>query len=141
MYLDDQIKKAIKLASELDVITSELASLLPESCDLQKSNGALALDIAPDVQQLTKEVKEKFNPRNFNYFSKMFRRMRHEIFVRDGEYCKICGREPIDLCEYGKYLSIDHIKPVSKFPELALEPSNLQVLCIECNKEKSNKVS
>ncbi len=28
---------------------------------------------------------------------------------------------------------VDHIRPRSSHPELALEPANLQVLCAECN--------
>ena len=35
-------------------------------------------------------------------------------------------------------LHVDHIKPRSKYPELALDPNNLQVLCKDCNLGKSN---
>lgn len=35
-------------------------------------------------------------------------------------------------------LVVDHIKPRSKYPELALEQSNLQVLCYSCNRSKGN---
>ena len=36
-------------------------------------------------------------------------------------------------------LQVDHIKPRSKFPHLALEISNLQVLCRDCNLGKGNR--
>lgn len=36
-------------------------------------------------------------------------------------------------------LQVDHIKPRSKFPELALVFSNLQVLCRSCNMGKGNR--
>lgn len=35
-------------------------------------------------------------------------------------------------------LQVDHIQPVSKFPEKALDWDNLQILCGECNRHKSN---
>jgi len=35
-------------------------------------------------------------------------------------------------------LHVDHIKPRSKYPELSLTFSNLQILCEDCNFGKSN---
>lgn len=43
------------------------------------------------------------------------------------------------LCSSTKNIQVDHIKPKSLYPDLALEPSNLQILCGPCNKGKSNK--
>lgn len=37
-------------------------------------------------------------------------------------------------------LQADHIKPKSRFPELALDPSNVQVLCWPCNRKKAARV-
>lgn len=34
---------------------------------------------------------------------------------------------------------IDHIQPISKFPELAIEIKNLRLLCPNCNVKKGNK--
>lgn len=45
-----------------------------------------------------------------------------------------CGATPKD----GVKMHVDHIKPKSKYPELALEFSNMQVLCDPCNMGKSN---
>jgi 5-methylcytosine-specific restriction endonuclease McrA len=42
------------------------------------------------------------------------------------------------FCGATKYLTIDHIKPLSKGGKNELE--NIQVLCWECNRFKSNKV-
>lgn len=42
--------------------------------------------------------------------------------------CLACGRKPPTVV-----LHVDHIKPRSKYPELELEISNLQVLCEDCN--------
>ncbi|WP_242637203.1 HNH endonuclease [Enterobacter cloacae] len=35
-------------------------------------------------------------------------------------------------------MHVDHIKPRSKFPHLALEITRFRVLCEDCNKAKSN---
>jgi 5-methylcytosine-specific restriction endonuclease McrA len=59
-------------------------------------------------------------------------RLRYEIILKRGNRCECCGRSPPEV-----EIHVDHIKPVSKHPELALEPSNLQVLCKECNYAKN----
>jgi 5-methylcytosine-specific restriction endonuclease McrA len=35
-------------------------------------------------------------------------------------------------------LNVDHIKPRRRFPELSLDPDNLQVLCGNCNTGKGS---
>ncbi|WP_207819329.1 HNH endonuclease signature motif containing protein [Parashewanella curva] len=49
--------------------------------------------------------------------------------------CRDCGV----TYESGAPLHVGHIKPRSRYPELALELSNLQILCSECNIGKSNR--
>ncbi|MGV2810455.1 HNH endonuclease [Enterobacter cancerogenus] len=51
-----------------------------------------------------------------------------------GGRCGACGV----TAQHGFVMLVDHIKPRSKFPHLALEINNLQVLCEDCNKAKSN---
>lgn len=48
--------------------------------------------------------------------------------------CECCGNGPKE----GYRLNVDHIKPRRKYPELALDPDNLQVLCEACNHGKGN---
>jgi hypothetical protein len=55
--------------------------------------------------------------------------LRWEIWERDNFTCKTCGSH--------KYLSIDHIIPLSKGGQTVKD--NLQTLCNKCNSKKSNK--
>lgn len=68
------------------------------------------------------------------YFSAQWKRLRYEALKKCGRACLVCGGGPKD----GKVLHVDHIKPRSLFPDLALDPDNLQVLCEDCNLGKSN---
>jgi 5-methylcytosine-specific restriction endonuclease McrA len=67
------------------------------------------------------------------YSSQAWRQARYQALRNCNGRCMLCGDPP------GRFsLHVDHIKPRSKFPALALEPSNLQVLCRDCNLGKSN---
>lgn len=63
-----------------------------------------------------------------------WRKVRMVALVRDGARCACCGATPRD----GAQMNVDHIKPRRLFPDLALDPNNLQVLCHECNHGKGN---
>ena len=63
------------------------------------------------------------------YMSREWRDVRYKALVKHGAVCHCCGASRSD----GKKLHVDHIKPRSKFPEFALDPENLQVLCDACN--------
>ena len=60
--------------------------------------------------------------------------LRYQVLQKFGRRCMCCGATP----ETGATLHVDHIKPRSKFPHLALDINNLQVLCAACNKGKGN---
>ena len=64
------------------------------------------------------------------------------VFTRSREWKNIRGRA---LEKYGteclkcgssENIQVDHIKPKSQYPELALDIENLQPLCWDCNKKK-----
>ena len=68
------------------------------------------------------------------YASFEWRKLRLQILRRYGRKCLCCGRSPED----GAVMHVDHIKPLRIYPELKLEPANLQVLCEMCNHGKGN---
>lgn len=65
-----------------------------------------------------------------------WRRARFEALRHSNGCCSLCGRSNR---EHGVILHVDHIKPKSKHPELALTLSNLQILCEDCNMGKGNR--
>ena len=81
---------------------------------------------------VTKRTKD--NPRGDFYKSDSWRILRYEALRLHGGKCQLCGATRAD----GVRIHVDHIKPRSKYPELALQLSNLQLLCEPCNMGKSN---
>ena len=69
------------------------------------------------------------------YATEEWRALRYDALKAANGACQLCGSGP----HPGKPLHVDHIKPKSRYPELALNPSNLQVLCADCNLGKSNR--
>jgi predicted restriction endonuclease len=63
-----------------------------------------------------------------------WRRVRMAVLKKYGARCQCCGATPKD----GVRMHVDHIKPRKIFPELALDQTNLQVLCEVCNHGKGN---
>lgn len=70
------------------------------------------------------------------YASWEWKKVRYEAIKKYEQRCMCCGWRVGDT-EYG-YLVVDHIKPRSRFPALALDVNNLQILCNDCNMGKSN---
>jgi HNH endonuclease len=60
--------------------------------------------------------------------SEPWKELRQRVLNQYGHACMRCGSR--------HKIQVDHIKPRSKYPHLALEFSNLQVLCGSCNWDK-----
>jgi 5-methylcytosine-specific restriction endonuclease McrA len=79
------------------------------------------------------EKQKQFSPKRRNrsdsfYRSNAWRTLRYATLIKYGNRCMCCGASPKT-----SKLHVDHIKPRSKCPELELDPTNVQVLCEECN--------
>ena len=90
--------------------------------------------VQPGKKKKTKRTKRKKRKLETFYESREWRELRYEALKKYGRKCLCCGQQPPEVI-----LHVDHIKPRSKFPELELEISNLQILCKDCNLGKSNK--
>lgn len=64
-----------------------------------------------------------------NFYRSMEWRQLRYLALRNSGGCNCCGAKASD----GVKLHVDHIKPRSKYPELALSLDNIQVLCEDCN--------
>lgn len=68
--------------------------------------------------------------KSYTFFdSPEWRKLRYEAILKYGRRCVCCGATP----ETGAIIQVDHIKPRSKYPHLAFNINNLQVLCKDCN--------
>lgn len=63
------------------------------------------------------------------YSSKDWRQLRYLALSNCQGRCQCCGASASN----GVVLHVDHIKPRSRYPELELSLSNIQVLCEDCN--------
>ena len=115
-------------------VDTELADCYITLAEDRRENGTLA----EQVKQTLEQKKAKKTGNNF-YKSIAWLTLRYQVIMIHGGICQCCGRRPT----LDNPLNIDHIKPRSKSPELALDIENLQVLCGqvlcgECNIGKSN---
>lgn len=63
------------------------------------------------------------------YLSRAWMDLRYRVLKRHAGGCQLCGVR--GTAE--NPLQVDHIKPRSQFPALALDERNMQVLCRACN--------
>jgi len=73
-------------------------------------------------------------PKDF-YKSEEWRKLRYKVLRKYSAECMCCGRSKK---YHGIVIHVDHVKPRSKYPHLALDFKNLQILCEDCNLGKSN---
>lgn len=73
-------------------------------------------------------ASKKGDPR----LSRKYKEVRLRALARDGYTCYYCGNE-------GKEMTIDHIIPVSKAPELAIDINNMVTACKPCNSSKGSR--
>jgi 5-methylcytosine-specific restriction endonuclease McrA len=96
-----------------------------------KSPGKWGIKAKP----IAKKKKAKKKPSPGFYMSEEWRKVRYEVIKKAGGCCSACGR---NYKEDRVKIHVDHIKPRSRFPQLELDPDNLQILCEDCNLGKSN---
>ena len=88
--------------------------------------------IVARLEELARKRQRQIEEMREFYASAEWRLIRRQVIQEQGNICQNCGRRITN--DYD--LTVDHIKPRSKFPKLALDKSNLQVLCRVCNSAK-----
>ena len=82
------------------------------------------------------ELDQIRNARAF-YNSWEWCELRYQALRERGRTCECCGIDE----SYGAIMTVDHVLPRSIWPEHALDPDNLQILCFQCNRGKGNSDS
>lgn len=101
---------------------------------LMAFNAAAPAPPTPEPKAPRRVVAPSFATSDEFLASYEWRRLRYTVLREQGRRCQCCGATPAT----GAIMNVDHIKPRRLFPALALEKSNLQVLCHECNHGKGN---
>lgn len=115
------------------IIFTVIAILMVVGNRIQANENAKQMPIVNTrLKELALERQNKIDENNVFYTSAEWRLIRELVIKEQRRICQECGR-PIKN-DYD--LTIDHIKPRSKFPELALDKSNLQILCRRCYSAK-----
>lgn len=83
-------------------------------------------------ERFFRELRRK--PAKSFYDSREWLGLRFRVLAKHGAVCMLCKTGGSKT----NPIQVDHIKPRSKFPNLELVESNLQVLCKQCNHGKSN---
>lgn len=82
-----------------------------------------------------KKSKGPLDPNSDDFLnSYQWKQLRMQVLLKFGAKCQCCGA----TAKTGAQICVDHIKPRVRYPELALEFTNLQVLCGDCNHGKGN---
>lgn len=145
-----QVVVARKLTGVTEHCISKLVGLeIPDSqwkefCELANSKKTKKQAIKEWKTKKKKSQSEKSQKKlalskaaHFDFFnSSDWLRLRVNVLEKYGSSCMMCGRNYRD--DRVK-IHVDHIKPRSKYPELALSLDNLQVLCQDCNIGKGNR--
>lgn len=117
---------------------------VPKSLDNQiETKSTYADSLVTRIEYHLKEIKKlshflasmkpriEKQPHPF-YDSEDWREVRYKALKINGRICALCRSTD-------GVMHVDHIKPRSFHPELALDINNLQILCRPCNLGKSNK--
>jgi 5-methylcytosine-specific restriction endonuclease McrA len=94
--------------------------------------GRKAKKIALKRVRIAKQRNAKVDASKNFLESREWQELRYRALKLHGARCQCCGATRKD----GKEIHVDHIKPRSRFPLLALDIANLQVLCGDCNRGK-----
>lgn len=90
------------------------------------------------LQRRAAQIQQKYEPRTeFERWKQTLggRKWKRQQYKQQDGCCLMC-QKPITL----KGSHIDHIKPLSRYPNLAIAPENLRILCADCNLGKGRKV-
>ena len=89
-------------------------------------------NIRARIVELAEERKDRIDEARQFYSSPEWLKIRKQVIEEEGRICARCGNE----IKNDEDVTVDHKKPRSKYPSLALKRDNLRVLCRVCNSRK-----
>lgn len=124
-------RKALAMPSQrVSRLVGEIFARYPESKPLPNRYAVLkwfvdrhGRDYGVEPIRTPRETDEFYKTREWRY-------LRMRVIKTRGARCECCGANPSDGITV---IHVDHVKPRQHYPELALNESNLQVLCENCN--------
>lgn len=128
-----EIIKEEKESKRFSAASRKLKSTLPRPVVKQRKNDSQPKSVGYK-SRCRKDEPLDLNPQVF-YNSWRWKEIRLIALDACGRRCGCCGATPQPSNKV--VLHVDHIKPLRSNPELALDLSNLQVLCEDCNQGKS----
>jgi hypothetical protein len=87
------------------------------------------------IVEFAEERKRKIEEAEQFYSSPEWNMLRKQVIKLKGRVCAECGRRIVQNND----ITVDHIKPRSKYPDLALRIENLRILCRSCNSQKGDR--
>lgn len=85
--------------------------------------------------ELAEERRRRQEEEETFYSSPEWAQLRALVIKEEGQVCAECHKR----IKNDEDVTVDHIRPRSKYPDLALRRENLRVLCRSCNSAKSDK--
>ncbi|MBV6714866.1 HNH endonuclease [Paenibacillus chitinolyticus] len=121
------------------VINSAFHLLMLNKSFLRDFHEAIAEQLKLENYQLSVEYPEFFNRDNSVKRQRWPVWLKRGLFYRDNGVCVLCRKDLTGVINRGNGFEIDHIVPISFYG--SNDPSNLQILCRDCNLKKSNSSS
>lgn len=98
----------------------------------RKPRARRRLIIDEKVRRLAEQRRLEIEERQIFYASAEWSMLRKKAISEQGRICAMCKKYIEDEAD----ITVDHIRPRSKSPHLALSEYNLQILCRQCNSRK-----
>lgn len=120
------------------VIVNRLERPWRQAMEVWREETKLAREqyVAGKITDLARERAEKIAEAERFYASPEWRELRARVIAEDGRVCVVCSVMVVDERD----LTVDHLLPRSKYPERALDRTNLRVMCRPCNSAKGARV-
>jgi len=87
------------------------------------------------MRELAGERKREIEQRKQVYAAPEWGKLRKQVIKENGRKCAQCGK----FIKNNDELTVDHMQPISKYPDLVFKRDNLQVLCRQFNSAKRDR--